>query len=973
MKKKGDRLFAFEIVFTTALLIFVAFSFYMFLQDNRERILEQNNQFIEAATQSTAARIDDILVSSQQNIETMARLYSQAMSEPEVDSALLQDMTEGSAFDYVEFISADGIDLTADGRTADLSDREYFIQGMAGNSGHSVIYHSRITDETLLIFYTPFYYKEEILGVLSGIVRSDTIDAILSSNEGQSFVLDREGNVVLTKGGVGGDINFLQHWQISNRLAKSDLRKLENALEEGTAVNFHYQGTDGVGNAYVMPLAGGDWMLMQSYSSQLINKMAGEANSVGIRLEAKLAAVFLLYILFLLFKSHRQKKQLVEENQQMYNIVGAVTKLFSRFALINFEDNTYEYVGDKSVEAPQHGTYTDLISYQEARYVPGDDGNKKMASVITQEYIQEHLTEDVDYLQYEYQIDLDRRKWENASILCLEREEGLPTRVLIAIQDVTSLREQEEQIRLALKNAMEAAEAANHAKTEFLARMSHDIRTPMNAIMGMTTVAGLHMDDKERLADCLSKITVSSNHMLSLINDVLDMSKIESGKLTLSEEPFDVGELVDSIVAIIRPQTSSRRQHFEVYVSDLMHEKVIGDTLRLRQIFVNILGNAVKFTPEGGEISFLIREVDSRIHGVANYKFVCRDTGIGMDREFLDTIFEPFTRSETSVKQKIEGTGLGMSITRNIVRMMEGDIQVESEPGKGSTFTVQVSLKIQETEADDVHDLWNRRILIADDDQNSCVNTCEILKSVGMQAQWVSSGDAAIEKAVSAHESGDDFSAVILDWKMPGKDGIETAKEIRRRLGDSIPIIISSAYDWSDVEEQAREAGVQVFVEKTLFRSRLIYALRTVLASDTPKPGLDDKGFQAGGYEGRRVLLVEDNELNREIAIELLAYAGVEAESAADGQEAVDRMQEKPAGYYDLIFMDIQMPVMNGYEAARQIRLLGREDTDKIPIIALTANAFADDIREALASGMNDHLAKPVELSKLLQVLGKWL
>ena len=492
-----------------------------------------------------------------------------------------------------------------------------------------------------------------------------------------------------------------------------------------------------------------------------------------------------------------------------------------------------------------------------------------MRDVITPGFAKENLTKDVPYLQYEYQIDLDGKRWEHISLICLSRRKGHPSTVLYAIQDVTELNENDQRIRLALKNSMEAAEAANQAKTDFLARMSHDIRTPMNAIMGMTAVAAMHLDDRERLTDCLGKITVSSRHLLALINDILDMSKIESGKVSLSEEPFLMADLVDSVATIIKNQAKSKNQDFRIRINDIDHENVIGDTLRLRQVFLNILGNAVKFTPEGGRVTFTIRELESHINGMACFEFVSEDNGIGMDEEFIDTIFDPFSRSKQSAN--IEGTGLGMPITRNIIRMMSGEITVESKVGVGSKFTVQLHLKLQEPKAEDVGELADLKVLVADDDRDACVSASEILSDIGMKASWVLSGEEAVNETVAAKEAGEDFSAVILDWKMPGMDGVETARELRKRVGEDIPIIILSAYDWTDIEQEAREAGVQAFIEKPLFRSRLVYALKSVL-SNGPKGRSEVAGaLEEESFKGRRVLLVEDNDLNAEIAAELLS------------------------------------------------------------------------------------------------------
>ena len=973
--KKKNRGVLLEILFIGALLAFVVFSFVSFQRENNQRIVEQNNSFIKAATEQSAEKLNQMIRMSQRNLDMMAHLYGSLMTQPEVDEALLEDMTARSSFDYVEFINPEGMDLAADGRTADLSDREYFQKGIQGGSGKCVIHESRITNETLLIFYTPFYYEGEIIGVLSGILRGERVYEALTTDyfdvQANSFLVDRSGNLLLS---AEGDIlagNSMDNLTSGDLLTVRNRKKLERALQDGSGANFVYQGDRGTGSAYVTPLEDGEWMLVQNFPSSLTRGMVDEADSAGIRLEIRLFAVFLAYVVFLLIKNMLQKRKLVSEKQEMSQIVSAVTQLFCRFALVDFENGTYEYLENGKGGAPQRGAYADLIRYLEPKYVEDAENGERMSTVISKEYVQEHLTEDVPYLQYEYQIDMDGRRWENVSILCLNRRDGLPDNVLFAIQDVTALKEREQQIRLALKNASEAAEAANQAKTDFLARMSHDIRTPMNAIMGMTAVAAMHLDDPERLTDCLGKITTASRHLLALINDVLDMSKIESGKVTLSEEPFNMADLVESIVTIIRSQVSGRHQELKVHIADVGHEDVIGDTLRLRQVFVNILGNAVKFTPEGGTIQFSIRERESLIHGMACYEFVCEDTGIGMDKEFIDTIFDPFTRSRNS--ENIEGTGLGMSITRNIVRMMEGDIQVESRLGAGSKFTVQVHLKLQDQAAEDVKELADLRVLVADDDQDSCEAACDILGSVGMDAQWVLSGDEAVRLTLEAHLAGNDFAAVILDWKMPGRDGVETAREIRRQVGETVPIIILSAYDWSEVETQAREAGIQAFVEKPLFRSRLVYALKSVLAQGDREEKLGTGGMEKASYKGRRVLLVEDNELNREIARELLGMIDVSVEEAENGQQAMERLQEKPPHYYDLILMDIQMPVMNGYESARHIRALDREDARTVPIIAMTANAFADDIREALESGMNDHVAKPVEIPKLLGVLEKWL
>ena len=967
-----------QITAVTVLLAFIIFSFVLFVRENRRRIIEQNNDFIAEVTQLTARRMDDILDMSQRSTELIARLYSEVMDTPSISADVLTEMADKSMFDYVEFINADGVDLHADGRTADLSDREYFINGMAGESGRCVIHNSRITNETLLIFYTPFYYDGDIIGVLSCILRGDTVYGLLESDyfgrQGSTYLLERNGDIILTVGGAKNAVNLPQYLRDTEKVSESDLNKLKEALDISNDVDynsFNYKGASGEGSAFATVIDNGRWVLVQSVPSAMTADMTKSANESGVRLEIMLIGAFAAYLVYLVAKNQLQKKRLVNENQEMSNIVEATTRLFTRFSLVDFKNDTYEYLEPKHIGAPQKGAYTDLRKYLSEKYV-AEDNAQDMNEIISPEYARKNLTKNVPYLQFEYEIDVSGRRWENMSIICLKRDrKGVPVTVLYAMQDVTALKERESRIRMALKNSSEAAEAANRAKSDFLARMSHDIRTPMNAIMGMTAVAAMHIDDKEKVSDCLGKITVSSKHLLALINDVLDMSKIESGKVSLSEEPFSMADMVESVVTIIKNQVKSKNQELKVHINDIEHENVIGDTLRLRQVFVNILGNAVKFTPEGGSIIFSIRECPSRIHGMACFEFICEDNGIGMDEEFLKTVFDPFSRSKQSAN--IEGTGLGMPITRNIVRMMSGDIEVESKLGVGSKFTVKIFLKLQEIGDEDVGELADLKVLVADDDGDSCTATCDILGAIGMKAEFVLSGAEAVEKIVKAKENQDGYSAVILDWKMPGMDGVDTAREIRRRVGDDLPIIILSAYDWTDIEAEARSAGVQTFIEKPLFRSRLIYALKSVLSKSEENSNPVTGGLESVSFEGRRVLLVEDNELNMEIAKELLSYTGIEVESAENGEEAVNAIKQGGDGRYDLVFMDIQMPVMNGYDATRAIREIGSEYASKLPIIAMTANAFSDDIWKAQEAGMNDHISKPVEVPKLIEALKKWI
>ena len=512
-------------------------------------------------------------------------------------------------------------------------------------------------------------------------------------------------------------------------------------------------------------------------------------------------------------------------------------------------------------------------------------------------------------------------------------------------------------------------EKANRAKSDFLSRMSHDIRTPMNAIMGMTAIAGAHIDSPCRVQDCLDKISVSSKLLLSIINEVLDMSKVESGRLVLAEEDVDLAELVQGIVTMLQPEIALKHLKFAVRVNDIVHEKVVSDMQRLQQLLVNLLSNAVKYTPDDGEVLLELHEIPSDLAGYACFQFIVADNGIGIPPEFLAHIFEPFERAEDVRIKQVQGTGLGLAICKTVAEMMGGRIQVESQWGKGSRFTATLYFHIIEEPVDD-GGLAGLSVLIVDNDEVVCRNTCNRLIGLGMEAEWVLDGYSAVDKVVRAHELGRDYFAVIIDLKMPGLDGTQTIRLIRERVGDELPIIMISAYDLSEQMELAQQAGANGFITKPLFRSRLVYKLRQFLGDRPGNPPVCAKTERP--CTGSRVLLVEDNELNREIAVELLAATGAEVDTAENGKIAVDKVASSPSGYYQLIFMDMQMPVMDGCTAAVAIRALGREDARTIPIIAMTANAFADDRQRTREAGMDEHLAKPVDMDQLYQVLHKY-
>ena len=528
----------------------------------------------------------------------------------------------------------------------------------------------------------------------------------------------------------------------------------------------------------------------------------------------------------------------------------------------------------------------------------------------------------------------------------------------------TQLEEQNRKLEIALQHEG----AANRAKREFLFNMSHDIRTPMNAIIGFTSLAATHIDNKEQVLDYLKKISTSSQHLLSLINDVLDMSRIESGKVKIEEKAVHLPDLVHDVRSIIQPDVSAKRLSLFIDTMDVENEDIITDPLRLNQILLNILSNAIKFTPTGGTISIRIAQKNGAPQGRGCYEFRIKDNGIGMSEAFQKHIFEAFSREESSTVSGIQGTGLGMSIAKNIVDMMGGTIAIKSEPGKGSEFIVDLcfALSGQRVEPKQLPQLEGLRALVADDDTDTCLSVSTMLSKIGMRPEWTISGKEAVIRTKYAVEQGDEFSVYIIDWLIPDMNGIEIVRQIRKVIGNRCPIIILTAYDWADIEDEARAAGVTAFCEKPLFLSEL----RRVLAEPfRAEPASEPAQPTAADLKGKKLLLVEDNELNREIALEILKEAGFVVDTAEDGAVAVQKIKQAAPGQYDLILMDIQMPNLDGYEATRQIRALPDAEKANIPIFAMTANAFEEDRQNALAAGMNGHIAKPLDVPHLLRVL----
>ena len=706
-----------------------------------------------------------------------------------------------------------------------------------------------------------------------------------------------------------------------------------------------------------------NWTVIGIVPANVVNASMNKLQSTTMLVVSGIAIALAVVILLLVVQQNRQKLRR-KDNQLL-----ARDELFSKlsinvddvFLMIDARDLRTEYVSP-NIEK--------LIGISEQK-------------VLRDVHELERLSRCGEAVQILDQLATlqpgEQREWDREYVHQKTGEE-LWFRVVVFCTDIQgekkyildlSDRTKEKKINQRLEDAVRTAENASRAKTTFLNNMSHDIRTPMNAIIGFTTLAAAHVDNAELVQGYLAKIQTASSHLMSLINDVLDMSRIESGKVKIEEKKAHLPDLIHDLRTIVQADINAKQLEFFIDSMDVRNEDIICDKLRLNQVLLNLLSNAMKFTKPGGMVSLRIIQTRDAPSGYAGYEFRVKDTGIGMSREFQQHIFEAFTREQSSTVSGIQGTGLGMAITKSIVDIMGGSITVDSELGKGTEFVVKLRFRVcgEPVRYEPIPDLMGLRALVADDDANACMSIASMLGVIGMRPEWTTSGKEAVLRAQFAIDQGEEFQAYIIDWLMPDMNGIEVVRRIRRIIGDGKPIIILTAYDWSNIEEEPREAGVTGFCTKQLFMTEL----RELLT----RPETLHKAAAAEethvDYAGKRLLLVEDNELNQEIAVEILRGMGFAVDVEADGVTAVERMRRAAPGDYDLILMDIQMPHMDGYEATRRIRQLPDPAVANIPILAMTANAFEDDKQEALAAGMNGHIAKPIEVPKLEAMLRKML
>ena len=694
-----------EIAYIIFMVVAGIFIFYWYIGQNRDRILERNKTYAADSARQTKLQIDETLNNALSRINTYAYFLGEGLSEPEITQEMLQEIEDNSLFDAVMFTDAKGIDHATDGRTCDISWRPFFLSGMKGESDSIVLFDSHFFDETMVCFYTPVYYKGEIIGVLRGTYMAERYlqDMLAVTYFGEPagvYLCVPDGSIIASSAGEVLSGNLIDMLTGTNVIDENTAVKVRNIFKNGGEGTFICESNSKTDNICVTYLEDNDFILVQTFPKSVTQGMIQDENVTGVQLEFMLIGLFAAYIVILIIRLRQEKKGLQQENREMGYIIGGVNTLFSRFCLIDLEENTYQYLAGTRPETPSlavSGPYRDLADQLCNRMIE-EDARHKFAEEISRDAIVSSLEGQND-LRFESHVMRDGAPaWEHINIICLERNEGRASKVLLIRQVITEQVEKKQEQTQALQDALMQAQHANQAKTTFLSNMSHDIRTPMNAIIGFATIAFSHIDNKEQVRDCLQKVLSSSNHLLSLINDILDMSRIESGKVQIKEQECNISELMHNLVNIIQPQVKAKQLELFIDTFEVNNEDVIADPLKLNQVFINLMSNAVKYTPAGGTITFRIIQKTTFRHGYGDYSFIIKDNGIGMSPKFVQHVFEPFEREVTATQSGIQGTGLGMAITKNIVEMMNGKISVESELGKGSTFTVELSLKLQDNE-----------------------------------------------------------------------------------------------------------------------------------------------------------------------------------------------------------------------------------------------------------------------------------
>ena len=934
--------------------------------------------------QESTSHLEEVLHKSNNMLKEMVRknvtylhLYNgflENTSDEDEIQAYIKQAQKNTGFADFYFLTYDGNYMTVTGETGYLGLQANLDEQLS--EGKDIVMNTSLPGRPqMLAFICPkthgcyrgFAYDAIAISYYNGAVLR-LLDNSAFEGNASNYVIYPDGRVVIDNSVNRKETiyNFIAMLRSYSDLSEEQITELSNAFAQGSSGNLKVKLGD---TSYYLVYEGTavqNWTMVGLVPVSIVNASLDKLWFYTIQIVAGITVgIAVLVILLIVRRSHttlRRKNTEISYRDELFQKLSL--NVDDVFLMLDAETSKVDYVSpniERLLGIPWREVRQDarVLATLHPKDDPERDKNYLKGLLSGQQ--REWDTE------YEHRETKERRWFHN---IAMGSEVEGRAKYILVMSDRTADR----QVNQALSNAVAAAETANRAKSTFLSNMSHDIRTPLNAIIGFTTLAISNIDDTERVKDYLGKTLASSNHLLSLINDVLDMSRIESGKIHLEEVEVNLSDVLHDLKTIVSGQIYAKQLELYMDVMDVTDEDVYCDKTRLNQILLNLLSNAIKFTPAGGTVSVRVRQLAGKVRGCGQYEFRIKDNGIGMSPEFAKKIFEPFERERTSTVSRIQGTGLGMAITKNIVDMMGGTIEVQTAQGKGTEFTVCVPMcaQTEQRPVEKITELEGLKALVVDDDFNTCDSVTKMLVKVGMRAEWTLSGKEAVLRARQSIEMSDAYHAYIIDWRLPDMNGIEVTRRIRS-LNDDTPIIILTAYGWSDIEVEAKAAGVTAFCAKPMFMSDLRETLMSALGqkqTDAAQGLLPDKNAD---FKGKHILLVEDNELNREIAQEILREYGFLVDSAENGAVAVEKVSTAAPGSYDLVLMDVQMPIMDGYTATRQIRALDDPARAKLPILAMTANAFDEDRRNALESGMNGFLSKPIVIGDLVQELHKIL
>ena len=952
--KRSKRLLKMILLIAITVIILGAGIFYH-TGEIQDSLWDQTVSEIQEVTAQGGHAFEVYIEKDSQILLKIAKVLSQRVSN---DEPAIENTMNIFTDEDVKFMVADlgrALLYSEDGSTpVELGEEKINAYEMISDSGMIEPYVDDSTGQRMVGAYQRFTFADGVRGVVL-LERSVSVvedEFMLSFYEGlgSSHIVNEKGDVLICsqhKDGKHDIFNIME----ALRAAGNDEKEIQHVCdsmkreEEGVS-RFLFREKEHI-FAYTPIQGSNGWYIFVIIPDSVIMRNANEILKSSQTFLLLFTGIFLTAGLFI-YMSQRSHRRLMEKEgdlqyrEQLFSILANNTN--DVFLMLTTDDRKIEYISpnvERVLGLPQEKIEADIGLLDD--FLIHD---------------KEEMNDSISYEGEWIHKKNGERRWFRGTVYITSINH---TKRYVA---VLSDRTQEKQNQQTLTEALEIAKSANESKSVFLSNMSHDIRTPMNAIVGFSTLLQRDADNPDKVREYTRKIASSSQHLLGLINDVLDMSKIESGKTTLNITEICLAQLVEELMSMMQPQAKAKHQDFKIYVRDISNEEVLGDRLRINQILINILSNALKYTPENGKVEMTVSQLPQRTKNFGLFRFIISDNGIGMSKEYLETIFQPFSRETTSKTLGIQGTGLGMAITKNLVDLMGGTIAVESKLDRGSTFTLDLELRIREEETDP--DFWEKhgvtRLLVVDDEEDIFKGIAYAMTDTGVPVEYASGGNEAVHLVRKAQEDGNGFDLVLIDWQMPDIDGIETSRRLRKIVPPDVTILILSAYDLSEIEEEGIEAGIDGFMPKPFFLSNFRNLVDNLKAHHEIK---EESGETDDILSGKRVLAAEDIELNMEILMEMLKMAGAECEWAKNGREALEKFGQSEPGYYDLILMDVQMPVMNGYDATKAIRQSAHPQAKTVPIIAMTANAFSEDVRDALDAGMNAHVAKPIDMEQL--------